>query len=30
MLELEVVSKEWNDHEVEACVQSMIYAWNVL
>ena len=30
MLELEVLSKEWNEHEVEACIQSMIYAWNVL
>lgn len=30
MLELEVVSKDWNEHEVEACVQSMIYAWNIL
>ena len=30
MLELEVISKEWNKHELEACIQSMIYAWNVL
>jgi len=30
VLDIAKVDKQWNKHEVAACVESMIYGWNVL
>ena len=30
MLDIAKVDKQWNKHEIEACVESIIYGWNVL
>jgi hypothetical protein len=30
VLDIAKIDKQWNKHEVKACIESIIYGWNVL